>query len=266
MACDSEASLERVKSKSDSEEDTCFGVVWEKMPETVQTIQETVVHKGCKMISYREALEMSRYGEALRWSSDSEGEIEKSDGEGKSKVSCPFDGLIVPETELQNSPVKARVEGTETEMTVTEATATDTTSGKFVVNQTEIEEIEDEPLHSGGETEGSEFAPSDDEQEKNRKKTKRNQMRSPEKEKEKRKRRNNVKEVESMGRKRKKNVIDVDAILQSGSKDNITNKTVALMDEKQDEALTETAGISILKQAKKGLRVDAFKVIFFFDV
>ncbi len=45
-----------------------------------------------------------------------------------------------------------------------------------------------------------------------------------------------------MGRKKRKDVIDVDAILQSGAKDNITNKTVALLDEKQAEALTETAG------------------------
>ena len=33
VACESEANLEIVESKSDSEEDTCFGVVWEKMPE-----------------------------------------------------------------------------------------------------------------------------------------------------------------------------------------------------------------------------------------
>jgi hypothetical protein len=141
-------------------------------------------------------------------------------------------------------------------------------------SERETAETEDEPFHSGGETEGSEFAPSDDEQEKNRKKKKRNQKRSPEKEKAKRKRGNNVKEEEliltkstkSTGSKRKKNVIDVDAILQSGSKDNITNKTVALMDEKQAEALTETAGRSILKQAKKGLRVEAFKVVFLINV
>ncbi len=69
-----------------------------------------------------------------------------------------------------------------------------------------------------------------------------------------------------MSRKRKKNVIDVDVILQSGSKDNITNKTVALMDEKQAEALTETTGRSILKQAKNGLRVEAFKVVILFNV
>ena len=36
-------------------------------------------------------------------------------------------------------------------------------SGKKVESQTEIDEAEDEPLHSGGETEGSDFVPSDDE-------------------------------------------------------------------------------------------------------
>ena len=46
VACESEASLEIVESKSDSEEDTCFGVVSEKIAEPVQTIQETVVTKG----------------------------------------------------------------------------------------------------------------------------------------------------------------------------------------------------------------------------
>ncbi len=106
VACESEASLERVESKSDSEEDMCFGVVWEKMPEPVQTMKET----------------------------------EKSDGVGKPKVSCPFDGLIVPETELQNSPVKVRVEGTETEMTVTEATATETTVTETTVTETTVTE------------------------------------------------------------------------------------------------------------------------------
>jgi hypothetical protein len=31
VACESEASVEIVESKSDSEEDTCFGVVWGKV-------------------------------------------------------------------------------------------------------------------------------------------------------------------------------------------------------------------------------------------
>jgi hypothetical protein len=65
----------------------------------------------------------------------------------------------------------------------------------------EAKETEDEPLHSGGETEGSEFAPSDDEVHKIRRKTKRQKPKSPEKEKEKTKRRKTTKEVETKGRK-----------------------------------------------------------------
>ncbi len=61
-------------------------------------------------------------------------------------------------------------------------------------------------------------------------------------------------------RKRKNAVIDVDAILKLGSKDNITNKTVALMTPEEASVLSTTAGKSILKEAKKGLRVQAFKV------
>jgi hypothetical protein len=77
-------------------------------------------------MSYREALECSRYGEVLRWSSDSEGETEKSIRAGKEKLSCPFDGLIVPKTELQDSPKKDGQEATVTESTFTEATETET--------------------------------------------------------------------------------------------------------------------------------------------
>ncbi len=136
-------------------------------------------------------------------------------------------------------------------------------SSTIVVTQTELEETEEDPLHSGGETEGSEFAPSDDEEGKNRRKTKRQQRKSPEKEKEKTKRRKTIKEVETKGRKQKNPGIDVEAILQSGSKDNITNKTVALMTDEEAASLTTTAGKAILQQAKKGLRVQAFKVTLF---
>ncbi len=66
-------------------------------------------------MSYREALEMSRHGDVLRWSSDSEGDTEKSDGAGKEKRSFSFEGLIVPETELQDTPEKAGKEATVTE-------------------------------------------------------------------------------------------------------------------------------------------------------
>jgi hypothetical protein len=68
------------------------------------------------------------------------------------------------------------------------------------------------------------------------------------------------KEAELNGRKQKHTGIDVDAILKSGSKGNVTNQTVALMTPAEAESLTTTAGLTMLKEAKKGLRVQAFKV------
>jgi hypothetical protein len=131
-------------------------------------------------------------------------------------------------------------------------------SGNTNETEKETEETEDEPLHSGGETEGSEFAPSDDEAHKIRRKTKRQKPKTPAKEKEKTKRRKtSEEEVET---KQNNPGIDVEAILLTGSKDNITNKTVALMTETEQASLTTTAGKTILQQAKKGLRVQAFKV------
>jgi hypothetical protein len=132
VACLSEASLERVESKSDSEEDTCFGIVWEKITEPVRTIKETAVTKGIKLMSYREALECSRHGEVLRWSSDSEVETEKTDGTGKEKLSCPFEGLIVPETELQDSPEKAGKEATVIETFIGMKVAKQFEAGLFI--------------------------------------------------------------------------------------------------------------------------------------
>ena len=62
-------------------------------------------------------------------------------------------------------------------------------------------------------------------------------------------------------RKAKQTGIDVAAILKSGSKGNVTNQTVALMTAQEVETLATTAGASMLKEAKKGLRVQAFKVL-----
>ncbi len=57
--------------------------------------------------------------------------------------------------------------------------------------------------------------------------------------------------METKGRKRQNDVIDVDAILRLGSKNNITNKTVALMTPEEANVLSTTAGKTILKEAKK---------------
>jgi hypothetical protein len=112
----------------------------------------------------------------------------------------------------------------------------------------------------GGETEGSEYALLDDDDDDAGHKKKRKRVRSPGKEKEKSKRRTIVKEVETKGRTKKNSIIDVDALLHSGSKSNITNKTVALMTKEEAVSLTTNAGKTILQGAKKGLRVQAFKV------
>jgi hypothetical protein len=70
-----------------------------------------------------------------------------------------------------------------------------------------------------------------------------------------------LKEAKPKGRKAKQTGIDVEAILKSGSKGNVTNQTVALMTEEEAESLTTTAGVTMLKEAKKSLRVQAFKVL-----
>jgi hypothetical protein len=116
-------------------------------------------------------------------------------------------------------------------------------------------------LHSGGEIEGSDFLPSDDELQQKRAKKRRKTLRSPEKEKAKIVGRKKRKEAEPKGRKQKHTGIDVDAILKSGSKGNVTNQTVALAlrTPEEAEALTTNAGLTMLKEAKKGLRVQAFK-------
>ncbi len=88
-------------------------------------------------------------------------------------------------------------------------------------DETKLDATDDEPLHSGGETEGSDFVPSDDELKKKGAKKRRKKLQSPQKEKKKTKGRTKSKEVETNGRKRKNDVIDVDEILRLGSKDNI---------------------------------------------
>ena len=74
-------------------------------------------------------------------------------------------------------------------------------------------------------------------------------MRSPEKETAKNMGWKKSKEAEPNGRKQKHTGIDVDA-----------NQTVAIMTPAEAESLTTTAGLTMLKEAKKGLRVQAFKV------
>jgi hypothetical protein len=310
------------EAKSDSEEDTCFGLVYEKMADAIETTRENPYPKGIKLMSEREA-------------DDSEGETDKTTGADKEiPVAIQYEGkpwkdmrntiVLITETEatevqtsdqeeddvpvsqLLNRQKEASVSETAVGMKVAkhfdsglfvgEITAVtgkrgrslytvlyedgdgedlnerefkearvlyQDKDGKATLNKTALldtEEIEGETAYSGGETEGSDFAPSEDELEKKRARKKNKTLRTPEKEKEKTKGRKQLKEADEKKSRGKHAIIDVEALLNSGSKDNITNKTVALMTPEEAESLTTNAGKSILKEAKKGLRVQAFKV------
>jgi hypothetical protein len=93
-----------------------------------------------------------------------------------------------------------------------------------------------------------------------RKKKKLKKLHTPGKEKENKIGRKSLKEVEKKSRRPKQSVIDVEALINAGSNNSNTNKTVALMTTEEAETSTTTADQSILQQAKKGLRVQAFKV------
>ena len=105
---------------------------------------------------------------------------------------------------------------------------------------------------SGGETEGSEYDMSEDESEDTKRKKRRKRHNKP------------LKEKDTNGGKKnnKKNAsaIDVEALLKSGNKNSVTNRTMAAMTSDEQTKIIGTAEKSLLKQAKKGLRVEAMKV------
>ncbi len=61
-------------------------------------------------------------------------------------------------------------------------------------------------------------------------------------------------------RKLNKQVIDVEALLNSGARNSVTNKTIKAMTPEEKTEILDTAGKSLLLQAKKGMRVQAMKV------
>ncbi len=103
---------------SDSEEDTQFGFVWEKIKE-VETLKDkhvTVQNKTrtgyvsppqLQMMSEREAQEVALFGEVLIWSPDrivpdlEEGVEENKAVTDKPRIDNPFANIVIPETEEQ---------------------------------------------------------------------------------------------------------------------------------------------------------------------
>jgi hypothetical protein len=134
---------------------------------------------------------------------------------------------------------------------------TDKTFKASVTHETN-DECENEYEKSGGETEGSEYNLSEDDQKKP--KQKRRTTRNKQiKEKAKNGGKQNQKEEDDTNGKQPV-IIDVDALFQSSSKKSVTAKTMASMTEVEKKEIIGTAWKSLLKQAKKGFRAEAMKV------
>jgi hypothetical protein len=87
---DSQVVVDREEAKSESEDDTRFGVLWEKLVDPVQNDRQTDVIQGIVIESETvQAREMSEQAVVIPdiWS-------------------CPFRDLIIPEAEYQNSDIE----------------------------------------------------------------------------------------------------------------------------------------------------------------
>jgi hypothetical protein len=128
------------------------------------------------------------------------------------------------------------------------------------------DDITSEKYHSGEETEGSEYGLSDEE-EKRVSKRKRiigrgtNKTLEPKQSKKKRApKQSKVGVTKSPKQKFEAQVINVEALLHSGDKNSVTNKTIRAMTPEEKTEILDSAGKSLLVQAKKGMRVQAMKV------
>ena len=128
------------------------------------------------------------------------------------------------------------------------------------------DDITSEKCHSGGETEGSEYGLSDEE-EKRVSKRKRIVGRGTNKplepqlsEKKSAPKKKTLGLTKSPKPKLESQVINVEALLQSGDKNSVTNKTIRAMTPEEKTEILDSAGKSLLVQAKKGMRVQAMKV------
>ncbi len=66
--------------------------------------------------------------------------------------------------------------------------------------------------------------------------------------------------TKSPKQKLKAPVIDVEVLLHSGAKNSVTNKNIEAMTPEEKTEILDTAGKSLLVQAKKRMRVQAMKV------
>ena len=73
---------------------------------------------------------------------------------------------------------------------------------------------------------------------------------------------NDSKEEDTPKRKHNKltPAVDVQALINSGGKKSVTNRTIAAMSTEEQATIIGTAEKTIIKEAKKGLRKEAMKV------
>jgi hypothetical protein len=290
---------ETEEKDSESEEDTQFGVVWEKMTEE----QRTMVDNAKKIKEAPTLTPIEYVGQPWREKTYPKfliPETEETDRQSSDKEedSIPFsqiqarkDDVTSGEACVGKTVMKQFVEGLFKGKVVTaikkrgsflyhvvyedgdeedlndqefdEAYALYLSekdkTGKAVHTQEAKEDSENEIDKSGGETEGSEYDLSEDEDEKQRRKKRRTTRDIKIKEKAKMGGKKKQKEEDSQSGKRSV-IIDVDALLKSGSKQSVTNKTLALMTPEEKSDIPGSAEKSFMKQAKRGMWETAIKV------
>jgi hypothetical protein len=116
---------------------------------------------------------------------------------------------------------------------------------------------------SGGETEGSEYDMSEDEEGNRKRKKRRTKINKSSKEKAKNVGENNKSKEKDKPKRRnnkKASAVDIQALIHSGSTKSVTNRTIAAMTTEEQATIIGSAEKIIMKEAKKGLRKEAMKV------
>ncbi len=273
-----------VESRSDSGEDTCFGVVWERVAE-IKDKNVTVVpeHWVCPFAGLvipetedqqdaQKSAEEDNVPFCTLLAKEKAGKIgkdviqngdefigmsvaKKFEMAGRLEV---FKGTVKEVTELQNRRLYAIVyeDGDCEDLNEQEFREACELFIALENNDEEMPDTDDGKEEYNSDVEISEYSCSDEE----------DSFLPPSK---KRRTKKQLKEAESKPRRKKSKevdgketkAIDVEKILSMGSKTSVQTKTMALMTEDQNNSIIGTAEKSLLAQARKGLRDETMKVM-----
>ncbi len=264
-------------TESDSEEETQFGVVWEKV-----IIPETEEQEGHKDEVHIPSIETDATKKAITVEIEETPTGEACVGKFVMKIfeQGLFKGTITTATKKRGRYLYHVLyeDGDAEDLNETEfREAYELFTGQLLEKRSTCDTSEalhdqdddsDKELEkSGGETEGSEYDLSEDDEIQRKKKKRRTLCTKKTKEKA---LRNggpiNQKEEEAQNPRKKKQqttkpmVINVEELFKSGNKKSVTNKTIESMTPDEKKEILGSAEKSLVKQAKKGLRVQAMKV------